>query len=306
MPSAISFAAYGPPEVLELVDVPPLTAGPGQVRVAVRAAGVNPIDWKVRSGAFSGGAPLSGPTTPGAEFAGVIDEVGEGVDEFDVGDEVLGCASATYAEQVIADVADIAVKPAALSFEQAATLPVAVGTAYRILVPLGLEPAQTFLADGAAGGVGGVLVQVARARGLKVIGTASERNFDALRALGAVPVTYGPGLAERVAEVAPEGVEGAADLAGKGSLETLLELVGDPAKVLTIVDGAGAARLGVQFSGGPTAVPVEGALDDALRLIAEGKLVVRLGTVYPLAEAAAAHRESESGSSDGRIVLRVS
>ena len=192
-----------------------------------------------------------------------------------------------------------------MSFEQAAALPVAVSAAYRILVPLELEPGQTFLADGAAGGVGGVLVQVAVARGLRVIGTASERNFEALRALGVVPIAYGPGLAERVAEVAPDGIDGAADLAGKGSLETLLELVGDPAKVVTIVDAAGAARLGVRFSGGPAAVEIPGALDDALRLIAEGRLVVRLGTVYPLADAAAAHRESESGSSDGRIILRV-
>ena len=147
--------------------------------------------------------------------------------------------------------------------------------------------------------MGGVLVQVAVARGLRVIGTASERNFEALRALGVVPIADGPGLAERVAEVAPEGVDGAADLAGKGSLRRCCELVGDPAKVVTIVDGGGAARLGVRFSGGPAAVQIEGALDDALRLIAEGKLVVRLGTVHPLADAAAAHRESESGSSTG-------
>jgi NADPH:quinone reductase-like Zn-dependent oxidoreductase len=305
MPSAISFASYGPPDVLEVVDVPDLEAGPGQVRVAVRAAGVNPIDWKVRSGAMAGGRPLADPTTPGAEFSGVIDQLGAGVTGFAVGDGVLGRASATYAEQVVAAVSDISAKPGSLSFEEAATLPVAVSAAFRILVALGLEPGQTLLADGAAGGVGAVLVQVARARGLQVIGTASERHHEVLRSLGAVPILYGPGLAERVAHVAPQGVDGAADLAGKGSLETLLQLVGDPAKVISIVDSAGAARLGVRFSGGSEAVPVEGALPDALRLIAEGKLVVRVGTVYPLADAADAHREGESGRSDGRIVLRV-
>jgi NADPH:quinone reductase-like Zn-dependent oxidoreductase len=305
MPSAISFASYGPPDVLEVVDVPDLEAGPGQVRVAVRAAGVNPIDWKVRSGAMAGGRPLADPTTPGAEFSGVIDQLGAGVTGFAVGDGVLGRAAATYAEQVVAAVSDISAKPGSLSFEEAATLPVAVSAAFRILVALGLEPGQTLLADGAAGGVGAVLVQVARARGLQVIGTASERHHEVLRSLGAVPILYGPGLAERVAHVAPQGVDGAADLAGKGSLETLLQLVGDPAKVISIVDSAGAARLGVRFSGGSEAVPVEGALPDALRLIAEGKLVVRVGTVYPLADAADAHREGESGRSDGRIVLRV-
>jgi NADPH:quinone reductase-like Zn-dependent oxidoreductase len=304
MPRAISYATQGPPEVLEVVDVPALQAGPGQVRVAVRAAGVNPIDWKVRSGSMSFGPPKL-PATPGAEFAGVIDQVGTGVDGFQVGDEVLGRGSATYAEQVLADPADLTRKPAALSFEQAAALPVAVSAAYRALVPLGLEPGQTVLVDGAGGGVGSTLVQVAVARGLHVIGTASERNHERLRALGAVPIVYGADLAARVAAVAPNGVDGATDLAGKGSLETLLEIVGDPAKVVTIVDSGNAERLGVRFSGGPAAKQIEDAMDDALRLIADGKLTVPVGSVYPLADAPAAHRESESGRSDGRIILRV-
>jgi NADPH:quinone reductase-like Zn-dependent oxidoreductase len=305
MPKAISFAHYGPPEVLELVSAPELSAGPGKVRAAVRAAGVNPIDWKIRSGAMASFMPLTLPRTPGIDFAGVIDQVGDGVEGFAVGDEVLGRTSAAYAEQVLADPAALSQKPAALTFEQAAALPVAVDTTYRILVPLGLEPGQTLLVDGAAGGVGGILVQVARARGLQVVGTASPRNHEHLRSLGATPIEYGEGLAERVAEVAPNGVDGAADLAGKGSLETLLELVGDKAKVVTIVDGAGAERLGVRISTGAPGESMEDALDDALQLIEKGKLSVPVGTVYPLAEAAAAHRESEAGSSDGRIVLRI-
>jgi NADPH:quinone reductase-like Zn-dependent oxidoreductase len=304
MPTAISYDSFGPPEVLHLVEVPALTAGPGQVRVAVRAAGVNPIDWKIRSGAVTFGSAAL-PITPGVEFAGVIDQVGEGVDAFAVGDEVLGTGSKAYAEQVLADPAGLTAKPAGLSFDQAAALSVAVGAAYRILVPLGLEPGQTFLADGAAGGVGGILVQVAVARGLHVIGTASERNHERLRALGAVPIEYGADLATRVAAVAPDGVDGAADLAGKGVLATLLQIVGDPAKVVTIVDEAGAERLGIRFSGGPSAKPIDGAMDEALRFLDEGKLTVPVGAVYPLADAAAAHRESESGRSGGRIVLRI-
>jgi NADPH:quinone reductase-like Zn-dependent oxidoreductase len=304
MPSAISYAAYGPPDVLELVDVPSLVAGPGKVRVAVRAAAVNPIDWKIRSGAVAFGPPRL-PATPGVDFSGVVDQVGAGVDGFAVGDEVFGRASATYAEQVVADPADIAAKPAALSFEAAAALPAAVGAAYRVLVPLELEPGQTLLVDGAAGGVGSILVQVAVARGLHVVGTASEANHERLRALGAAPITYGPGLPARVAEVAPNGVDAAADLAGKGSLETLLEIVGVPAKIVTIVDSEGAEKLGVRFSGGAAAKPIDGALDDALRLVGEGRLTVPTGSVYPLSDAAEAHRESESGRSSGRIVLRV-
>jgi NADPH:quinone reductase-like Zn-dependent oxidoreductase len=173
------------------------------------------------------------------------------------------------------------------------------------LDPPALEPGQTLLVDGAAGGVGGILVQLAQARGLEVVGTASERNHDRLRALGVTPVTYGDGLAERVAAAAPNGVDAAADLAGKGSLATLVEHVGDPAKVVTIADGAGAEQLGVRMTGGSDQAP-PGSLDEALRLVDDGKLDVPVGSVYPLAEAAAAQRESESGRSDGRIVLRVS
>ena len=305
MPSAISFSMYGEPDVLALIDVPARAPGPGQVRVAVRAAGVNPIDWKIRSGALAQFIPLTLPNIPGIDFAGVIDELGDGVDGFAVGDEVLGQGSGAYAEQVLADPATLSRKPAGVSWEQAAALPVAVDTTYRVLVPLGLEPGQTLLIDGAAGGVGGILVQVARARGLRVIGTASERNHERLRSYGAIPIEYGAGLAERVAAAAPGGVAAAADLAGKGSLETLVGIVGDSEKVVTIADAAGAARLGVRFTGGGKGESIGGALEDALRLIGEGTLSVPVGTVYPLAQAAAAHRESEAGRSHGRIVLRV-
>jgi NADPH:quinone reductase-like Zn-dependent oxidoreductase len=305
MPHAIQFDDYGPPEVLHLAEVPELTAGAGRVRVAVRAAGVNPFDWKVRSGAMRDFMPLQFPSTPGVELSGVVDQVGDGVTGIAVGDEVLGSGSGAYAEQVVVDPAGLERKPARLSWEQAAALPVAVSAAYRVLVPFGLTSGQTLLVDGAAGGVGGILVQVARARGLQVIGTASERNHARLRELGATPVVYGDGLVERVRAIAPDGVDAAADLAGKGSLESLIDLTGDPARVATIADFANAGRLGVRATGGGDETP-PGALADALGLLAEGQLQVPVGSVYPLAEAAAAQRESESGRSDGRIVLRVS
>ena len=166
MPHAIQYDDYGPPEVLHLAEVPELTAGAGRVRVAGRAAGVNPFDWKVRSGAFRQAFAVDFPKTPGAEFSGVVDQIGAGVTGIAVGDEVLGRGDATYAEQVVADPAAIERKPAGMSWEQAAALPVAVSAAYRVLLPLGLQPGQTLVVDGAAGGVGGILVQVARARGL--------------------------------------------------------------------------------------------------------------------------------------------
>jgi NADPH:quinone reductase-like Zn-dependent oxidoreductase len=305
MPRAIQFDDYGPPEVLHLVEVPELAAGPGRIRVAVRAAGVNPFDWKVRSGAMRQVFSVKFPSTPGAEFSGVVDQIGDGVSGFAIGDEVLGRGSATYADQAVVDPAGVEPKPADLPWEQAAALPVAVSAAYRVLVPFGLEAGQTLLVDGAAGGVGGILVQIARARGLEVIGTASERNHDRLRKLGATPVVYGDGLVERVRALAPNGVDAAADLAGKGSLETLIELTGSPDRVVTIADFENAGRLGVRATGGGDQAPPE-SLAEALQLLRDGKLHVPVGSVYPLADAAAAQRESESGRSDGRIVLRVS
>jgi NADPH:quinone reductase-like Zn-dependent oxidoreductase len=302
---AITFAQYGDPEVLTPTDLPEVDADAGYVRVAVRAAAVNPIDWKIRSGMLSSFLQLELPAIPGAEFAGIVDEVGEGVTRLAAGDEVLGRGSGCYAEQVVVHPAMLSRKPAGLSWEQAAALPIAADTSFRVLAPLDLHSGQTLLVDGAAGGVGGILVQIARSRGLHVIGTASPENHERLRALGAIPVNYGDGLAERVAAVASHGVDAAADLAGKGSLATLVQIVGNPDKVITIVDSAGAQELGVRFSGGGSGDAVDGALDETLRLYDDGELSVPVGNVYPLDEAAAAHRESEGGRSDGRIVLRV-
>ena len=276
MPRAISYDALGPPEVLHLVDVPALEAGPGQVRVAVRTAGVNPIDWKVRSGRMSFGPPKL-PATPGAEFAGVIDQVGEGVEGFAVGDEVLGRAGATYAEQVLANPASVAIKPADVSFEQAAALPVAVSAAYRALVPLGLELVETLLVDGAAGGVGGILVQAAvaaactssaRRRSVVTSGCASRRRRRSPTAPTS-PCGSRP-WSERRRRRGRPGREGVAR-------RTLLHIVGDPAKLVTIVDGANAERLGVRFSGGPLRRD-RGSHGRALRLIGEGKLTVPVGS----------------------------
>ncbi|GAA5016393.1 NADP-dependent oxidoreductase [Actinopolymorpha pittospori] len=302
---AVVFSEYGDPDVLRIVERDAPRPGPGEVRIAVRAAGVNPIDWKVRSGVMPL-VPAGGfPSVPGVDVAGVVEEVGEGVTEYAVGDEVLGAASSgSYAEVAVAPVEKITAKPSEVSWEVAGGLSVAATTTYRVFALLDLTPGETVLIDGAAGGVGTVAVQVARHRGLTVIGTASERNHDYLRSLGAIPVTYGDGLADRVRAVAPQGVDAAVDASGRGSLATLVDLTGGPERVVTIADGA-AADLGVRFTfGGPDEVP--GSLADAVALVATGKLILPIARTYSLAEAASAHWDSEAGHVQGKLVLLTS
>lgn len=299
---AVVFYEYGGPEVLRLAELNAPLPGPGQVRVVVRAAGVNPIDWKIRGGAMAGTSRREFPVVPGVELAGVVDRLGEGVTQFAVGDQVLGTAPGAYAELALAQVGSLTAKPARLPWEVAAALPVAATTAYRVLSLLGASAGQTLLVDGAAGGVGTVTVQVARHRGLTVIGTASENNHAYLRSLGVVPVRYGEGLAERVRAAAPQGVDIALDASGRGSLPALVELTGDPGRVVTIADYPGAAALGARFSsGGPDEVP--GSLADAVALTEAGTISIPIARTYPLAEAAQAHRDSEAGHVRGKLVL---
>ncbi len=184
---------------------------------------MNPLDHKIRNGWMEGAFPTPLPATPGAEFAGVVLEAGEGVTEFAPGDEVLGwSATGSYATEALAEAASLARKPAGLSWEEAAALPVATDTASRVLDELALAEGETLLLHGAGGGVGSVAVQLAAARGATVIGTASPANHDYLRVLGAVPVAYGDGLVERVRELVPEGVDAVFDASGRGALPAYL------------------------------------------------------------------------------------
>lgn len=299
---SIAFTEYGDSKVLRVLDRELPEPGPGQVRVAVRAAAVNPIDWKIRSGLMAEVFPTKFPAVPGGDVAGVIDSVGEGVTEFAVGDEVLGSGAGGYAEYVLTDPANLIRKPEALSWELAGALPSVVTTAYRALNHLKLSEGETLLIDGAAGGVGSIAVQVAVARGLTVVGTASEANHDYLRSLGAVPVQYGEGLAERVRDVAPKGIDASLDASGRGSLPTLVELTGGPERVITIA-APDAADHGVRFTSGSPSEQVPGALAEGVALAAEGKLDLPIARVYPLAEAAAAQDESEAGHVRGKLVL---
>jgi NADPH:quinone reductase-like Zn-dependent oxidoreductase len=294
---AVQFAEHGDPEVLRLVDVEEPHAGPGQVRIAVRAAGVNALDWKIRRGYVPGGDL---PRGLGMDAAGVVDEVGPGVTDVAVGDAVLGSGSATYAEHAV--LTAWAPKPESLSFEEAAGYPVPVETARRVLDRVGVRPGQTLLVSGAAGGVGTAVVQIARARGISVVGTAGAANQEYLRSLGAAATTYGDGFVERVRELAPDGVDAALDVSGSGVIPELVSLTGDAAKVLSIAD-FGAPEHGAQVSS--KSVDPAGAFAEAARLYEEGSLRIPVARTFPLAEAAEAHRASEAGHVTGRFVITV-
>lgn len=296
-----SFDRFGGPEVVSVGEADMPEPGAGQVRVAVRAAGVNQADWKMVGGLF-GGEPPAKPRGIGFEIAGVVDAVGADVDGFEVGDEVLGQASGGYAEYALAAATNLTAKPAGLAWEVAGGLTIAAETAYRCLELLGVRAGETLLVHAAAGSVGSVATQLAVHRGVRVIGTASEHNHDYLRSLGAIPVTYGDGLVERVRALTP-AVDAVLDASGRGVLPDSIVLAGGPDRVVTIADFAGAAEHGVRFTG--ESGPLAPAFAELLPLAAEGKLDLRIGGTYPLARAADALAESRSGHASGKLVLVI-
>ncbi len=299
---AILFERFGGPEVLKMADVTEPHAGDGMVRVRVKAAGVNAIDWKIRNGWMEAAFPTRFPCISGMEIAGVVDEVGNGVTDVQAGDEVLGWSEGGgYAEYALAR--RVIRKPFGLSWAVAASLPVAAVTARNVVNQLDLKPGETLLVHGASGAVGSVAVQLAKARGVAVIGTASAANAQFVASLGATPVLYGDGLVERVREIAPAGVDAALDTAGKGTLEPSIELAGGPERVITIVD-ADAQRYGVRFSAGSGDDFMEG-LADVASLAAAGALTIRIAPMLPLASAAEAQRVSEGGHASGKLVLTL-
>jgi NADPH:quinone reductase-like Zn-dependent oxidoreductase len=298
---AIRFDRFGGTEVLHEANIEVPQPGPGQVRVRVKAAGVNGMDGKTRSGMLEAVKPTTFPAVPGGEFAGVVDVLGEGVSDVQVGDEVLGWSdTGSYAQYALATT--VAPKPAGLEWQDAAALPVASETAERVLNLLGVAAGETVLMHGASGGVGTLAVQLAAARGARVIATAGPANQDYLTSLGATATVYGEGLVERVRALAPDGVDAVFDLAGKGALEDSITLRGGTERIVTIAD-FGAQQLGITFARGSakaSAAPLAAVAQDA----ATGKLVTTV-TAYPLDQAATAQQVSDAGHVRGKLVLTV-
>jgi len=307
---AVAYDRHGPPDVLAPTTVRVPEPGPGQIRLAVRTAGVNPLDYKIRSGEVRELRelfPVPLPHVPGIEAAGVVTAVGPDVADLSVGDEVFGrTLTGSYAEQALAEARCVAHRPPTLGWAEAASVPTAAETAVRCFDELGLAAGETLLLHAAAGSVGTLATQLAVARGVRVIGTASARNHAYLRALGATPVTYGEGLAERVRAVAPGGVDAALDGAQRdGSTAVSVELTGGTGRVVAIADIGQAERDGVAFSGNSALDYARSALDEALALHTAGTLRLPVQRFHPLADARLAHEESELGHMRGKLVLIV-
>lgn len=298
---AMAFDEFGGPEVLHEIDVERPEPGPRQIRVAVRAAGVNAIDGKLRSGAF--GVPSGGfPAILGVDLAGVVDAAGEQA-PFTVGDEVLGWGvTGSYAEFALAE--KVTPKPAGLDWATAVALPLGTEAAHRVVDSVGVAAGETVVIHGAAGLVGAYAVQFAVRRGATVIGTAAPRDHDYVRTLGATPVAYGAGWLERVRTVAPQGVDAVIDAVGAGVLPESIELRGGVSRIITLADGA-ASELGVLFSNGTAEEQSPDDLRDFARLAADGELIVTISRTFPIAAAAAAHAYAQEPHSPGKIVLRV-
>jgi NADPH:quinone reductase-like Zn-dependent oxidoreductase len=303
MPSSIQFSEYGNTDVLRVIDVPALSPDPGQVRVAVRAAGINPLDWITMQGRMREQFPLTLPAGLGTDVSGVVDQVGVGVTEFDVGDAVMGASlTPSLAEFALADPASLVKKPDAVKWEVAGSLAGAGGTAYVVLNKLGVHAGDTLLIHAAAGGVGTFAVQQAVARGARVIGTASERNFDYLRSIGAEPVAYGDGLLDRIRAISARGVDAVLDASGRGEIPMSIALAGGPERVLTLV-AFDAAAAGIQVHVGGAGSELGPALHEIASLIEQGRLTVPIWRTYPLAQTAAALDASQYGHLHGKIVV---
>ncbi|MFI6044123.1 NADP-dependent oxidoreductase [Nocardia sp. NPDC051321] len=287
---AARFDRFGGPEVLEIVDLPDPHPGPGQVRIVVHAAGVNASDWKKRQGQMD----QELPQTLGYEAAGVVDEIGAGVTDVALGDRVFGFSSNGAAQAELVVLTYYAPIPSSIGFAEAAALPAAAETAARALDQLGVESGDTVLINGASGTVGSAAVQLAVARGARVIGTGSPASHDLLRALGAEPVAYGAGMSERVRALAPKGVDLALDVAGSGVLPELIELAGYPEHVITLADFTGPQKYGVRFCRGDSN-RAHYILNQIGPLVESGQFALPAVQTFSLADIAKAHRAGESG-----------
>ncbi|MFI5686372.1 NADP-dependent oxidoreductase [Streptomyces sp. NPDC051636] len=304
----IHYSRYGGPEVLEYGEVRDPKVGPDSVLVKVRAAAVNPVDWKCREGYLDAVLDTVFPVVPGWDVSGVVVQPGASVTEFSVGDEVIGyvredfLSRGTFAEYVAAPVRTLARKPRNLGYEEAAGLPLAGLTAYQVLVKaLEVKRGETVLVHAAAGGVGSVAVQLAAHLGARVIGTASAHNHDFVRGLGGEPVTYGDGLAERVRGLAPEGVDAVFDTIGGETTKTSANLLAPEGRMVSIADPDVVSYGGRYWFVRPDAEDLQRLSD----LAEQGVVSVHVSETFPLERAADAHRLNQEGGTRGKIVVTV-
>lgn len=305
MPKAVRFDRYGGIDVLQVVDVERPAPGPGQVLVRVKATSINPGEAKIRSGALAERWPATFPSGEGSDVAGVVEELGEGVTGFSVGDEVLGWTDnrAAHAELVVTGAADLARKPAGVSWEVAGSLFVAGATAYAMVRAVGAGQGDTVVVSGAAGGVGTIAVQLARNAGATVIGLASEAHHEWLSSHGVIPVTYGEGAADRIRAASGGKVDAFLDTHGGGYVELAIELGVRPERIDTIADFAAGAKYGVKTDGNAAGASAD-VLAELAGLADKGLLEVPIAAVYPLEQVQDSYRQLEQGHTLGKIVLR--
>jgi NADPH2:quinone reductase len=305
MVTAFGYRANGGPDVQEFLDLDTPTPLPGELLVEVRSAGVNPVDWKIRSGLLGAASESDLPAVLGSEVSGVVREVGKDVDGFAVGDEVFGSVapgSGGYAEYTLVTAGAAAHKPPQVSFDDAATLPVAAATAYDGVTQLGLKQGQTLLINGVGGGVGVAAAQIARDLGINVVGTASEDKRALVETLGATLIASGEGVADRIRQILPDGVDAIFDLAGGDALRAVADLVADRSKLISAGDPAAVELGGHMIERDRT----HRVLEIVGSLVAEGKLDPHVEDVRPLAEAADALAAVEIGHARGKVVIHVS
>lgn len=311
MPHAIVYTEFGGPEVLHLTEVPAAAPGAGELAIRVEAAGVNPIDWKLRKGLRASGAIVE-PRRAGGDGAGVVTAVGEGVDGFRISDAVVFFGvSGAYATDIVVPASLAHPRPTAVSAEVGAALGIPAGTAYQVARSLDVGPDDTLLVHGGSGAVGQFIIQYAVLWGATVLATTSDARADRVAALGATPIAYGDGLADRVRAAAPQGVTVAIDSAGTDeALHTSIELVADKDRIATIVRGRDAGPLGIRAFSGGSPVPLTAqqqawraeAIPVTIALLAAGHFSVELGPSFPLADAAEAQRVVEAGVT-GKVTL---
>ena len=304
MSRAVRFDQYGGIDVLGVVDVDDPAPGPGQLLVRVKAAGINPGEAKIREGLLHERWPATFPSGQGSDLAGVVEAVGDGVEGFQAGDEVIGFTHdrASQAELVVIDAENATRRPAGVPWEVAGTLFVAGATAWAAVRAVNLSDGDTVVVSGAAGGVGSLAVQLARRAGATVIGLASEHNHEWLRGHGVIPVRYGEGVAERIREVAPGGVDAFIDTVGAPYVELALQLGVTPDRIDTIADFAAVAKHGVKAEGNMAGASAQ-TLAELAALIDEGDLEVPIAASYPLDQVREAYTELERNHTRGKIVL---